>query len=562
MNRPLIRPLWLAFAALALSLSWLLPNHVPPWLAFHADAWAALVLTVVAAGVLLQDRKTTEWHGLAVLTAALIVVVALQYAFGMIRQFGVMWINIAFLFGFLLALLVGSSWERATRLQCADMLFTAVVVAAVVSVGLQLHQWLDWEPVGPWILKSSGSRHFANMVQPNQLASLLFLGVLGCAWMYLRGWMYGYIAVFLAMCLLFGLALTESRTGWINALLIVTATVAYRRLPGVGRLPSVAISLAAFYLLCVVSLPALNETMGTSGIPVQLRSIADNTRISLWKMLVEAAALRPWTGFGWGQVSHAQFLMSIDQMYPGASLQQAHNLVLDLVLWNGVPIGLTVAALLGWWAWQAIRRVSDPFQLVMFLFLVVLFAHAMLEFPLQYAYFLLPAGLMMGALDSSLGFRVAFQTPKWLAGSIVLAVAAMLSVTIRDYFRVETSFYGLRFEQRKIKTSIPPVPPDVLVLTQWHDYVYLARLDPSQVHGVQDLVWAGDLVRTMPSALGMYKLASMLVFAGRPDEAQQWLKVLCRVNPQPQCEIIRAMWLEQTTKHTLMAAVPWPLPAP
>lgn len=558
MSYTLLRPFWFGFAALALSLSWLLPNHLPPWLAFHADAWSAVVLTGVAAFVLLRVRAAVGWHGLALLTAALIGVVTLQYSFGLIHQFGVAWINMAYLLGFLFALLVGSSWERATRRQCADMLFTAVVLAAVVSVGLQLHQWLDLEPVGPWILRSTGSRHYANMVQPNQLASLLFLGVLGCAWLYLRGWIHAHVAVALAMGLLFGLALTESRTGWINALLIVAAIFTQRRLPGVGRLPPVALGLAAFYALCVVSLPLINENFGTSGIPVQLRSVADNTRISIWKMLIEAAALRPWTGFGWGQIGHAQFLMSIDQMYPGASLQQAHNLILDLVLWNGIPIGLTVAVLLGWWGWQAVRRVADSFQLLMILFLVVLFAHAMLEYPLQYAYFLLPAGLMMGALNTSLDFRVAFQTSKWITGGVWLAGAAVLSVTIRDYFRVETSFYGLRFEQRKIQTSIPPVPPDVLVLTQWYDYIYFARLDPRQVHGAQDLLWASNLVRTMPSALGMYKLASMFAFADQPEEARQWLKILCKINPQPQCEIIRAKWLEQSTKHKQMAAVSWP----
>ena len=562
MARPLMSSFWLGGAAMALSLAWLLPNHAPPWITFHADAWTAMTLTAVAVAVMLRTRQDrTEWHGLALLSAILILVVVLQYSFGLIWQFGVAWINMAFLLGFLLAQLAGSSWERATHLQVADLLFAALVVSATVSVGLQFHQWLNLGPIGPWILSSRGGRPFANMAQPNQLGSLLLLGVLGCAWLNLRGWLNVYLAVPLAMWFFIGLALTESRTGWINVLLISSSIFAWRKLPGARRLPVIAFALSSFYAMCVLWLPTLNELFGVTSVPMQLRPIGDNLRISIWKMLIEATEWHAWAGYGWGQVVHAQFLMNPEQMLPQVSLQQAHNLVLDLALWNGIPIGLAVSALLGRWAWLAIRRVTNIFQMLMLLFLAVLFVHAMLEYPLQYAYFLLPAGLMMGALNFSLGFRVVFRTPPWFAGLITLVAAAILSITIRDYFRVETSMYGLRFEQRKIQTSIPATPPDVLVLTQWHDYIYLARLDPDGNHSAEDLAWANNLVRTLPSALGMYKLASMLAFAGRADEAQHWLKVSCQINPQQQCEIIRMKWLEDSAKHAAIAAIPWPVPA-
>lgn len=560
MITPTIRPFWLAFAAFLLSLAWLLPNHAQPWLSFHGDAWSATVLATIALFVFLQSRSTVDWHGLPVLTAVLLAVPALQFAFGLINHFGVVWINMAYLMGFLVALLVGASWEKVTPLQCADMLFAAVALAAVASVGLQLHQWLGLEAIGPWILNSSGSRHYANMAQPNQLASLLMLGVLASAWAYLRRWIGPLTATGVAAFLLFGVALTESRTGWLNALLIVGALIAWRQLARAGRVFWVAIGLITYYFLCVLALPLLNEALGASGVPVEYRGVSDNARLSIWTMFIKAVALRPWLGFGWGQLGQAQFLLLDQQLSLGGSLLQAHNLVLDLVLWNGAPVGLAVAALLAWWAWRAIHKVSDMHQLLMLLFLVVLFTHAMLEFPLQYAYFLLPAGLIMGALNASLDLRVVFNSSRWLAVCLLIAVMGVLSITIRDYFRVETSFYGLRFEQRKIPTPIPSTPPDVLALTQWRDFIFFARLDPSQVHTAQDIEWAGKLVRTTPSAHGMYKLAAMFAHAGQPDDAQHWLRSLCRVSPQNQCDIIRAEWASQSGVHSKIAAVPWPTP--
>src|SRR5690606_38099822 len=37
---------------IALSLTWLLPNHYRPWQAFHSDAWAAFVCGLTAFGII------------------------------------------------------------------------------------------------------------------------------------------------------------------------------------------------------------------------------------------------------------------------------------------------------------------------------------------------------------------------------------------------------------------------------------------------------------------------------------------------------------------------------
>ena len=557
MKSPFLTPFWLFFAAVALAWCWLLPNHALPWLGFHSDTWAAIVLAIVATFVLLKTTHLTEWHGLTLLATAILVIVIIQYLVGLVGSFGVAWINAAYLLGLVVTMLAGTAWERTSPAQVADLLFTAVVVGAVASVGLQIHQWLGLQQIGPWILSSTGSRYYGNMVQPNQLASLLLLGILGCAWLNRRAWLHRYVAIFLAMCLLFGLALTESRTGWINAVLICAALLMWRRLPGVGHLPKAAVGLIIYYGACVLGLPILNELFGASGVSLELRNMSDNTRLKLWTTLIEAASLRPWFGFGWGQVGHAQFLMSIEQMMDGATLQSAHNIALDLILWMGIPLGLIVTVLLGWWTLLALRRVGDVFQALMLLFLAVLTVHAMLEYPLQYAYFLLPAGLMLGALNSSLGFRVFFRMPKWTGSVSMLLAASVLVVTIQDYMRVEASFYGLRFEQRGIQTNIPAAPPDVMVLTQWSDYITFARSDPAQVHEPSDIIWASNLVKTMPSALTMYKLAAMLAFAGKPDEAQRWQRVLCKVSSPRLCKDMKKKWIEESKKYQPLAAAPW-----
>ena len=150
---------WMVFAALALSLAWLLPNHSFPWVGFHGDAWGSLMLLFVSVFVLLRNKFTVGWHWMPVVAVAMVAIPFLQYAGGMTAFFGVAWINSAYLLGFVLALLVGAAWEKEAPGQCADYLFLAIGTASVCSVGLQLYQLLGLEPIGPWTLNSVGTRY-------------------------------------------------------------------------------------------------------------------------------------------------------------------------------------------------------------------------------------------------------------------------------------------------------------------------------------------------------------------------------------------------------------------
>lgn len=549
---------WLVAASCFLSLAWILPNHSQPWLSFHGDAWAALMLTIVAVAVFLQNKFAINWHWLTVVVLGVVVIPLVQFGVGMVSFFGVAWINAAYLLGFLLAILVGAAWEQGTTGQCADYLFLATGIASIVSVGLQLHQFFDLEAVGPWILASSGTRHYANMAQPNQLASLLLLGLLGTAWGFYRKQLSSFTAILIASFLLSGIALTESRTGWLNVAFLLIVTVIWRRLVPSKSYVWVVVGLSAFFCTIVLMLPFTSDLLRSSGISIQYRSAVGDPRWTAWGMFLRAAMHQPLFGFGWGQLAHAQFLMLDERIALGGSYLQAHNLVIDLILWNGVPIGLGIAVLLAWWYWSVARCLKNFSQLLLMSFLLVLGIHSMLEYPLQYAYFLFPAGLVMGCLNVSLGLPIAFSSAKWLNGSVLILAVAVLTVTVRDYFRVETSFYGLRFEQKKINVAIPRTPPDVLVLTQWRDYIKFARVEPRDGINSDDIAWMRNLVITVPSAFVMYRFAAVLVFNDQPDEAQLWLKRVCLVSPLEHCEAIKTEWARQSLLNERIAAVPWP----
>jgi len=295
-----------------------------------------------------------------------------------------------------------------------------------------------------------------------------------------------------------------------------------------------------------------------SSAEVEARSLLGNARLGAWKMLLDASLKQPFFGFGWGQLDIANFLVTESHPVVFGLYSQSHNLFLDLILWNGYPVGLIAIVLLIWWVWTVIRLASSFEQMHLIAFVMVLGTHAMLEFPLQYAFFLLPFGLIVGALHTSLGFKFVCQRRNWIQASISIVAVIVLAVTINDYFRVERSFYGLRFENKHIPTNIPSTPPDVIALTQFRDYLKFARNVPRSGVDAHELNWMIDTVNAQPSALVMYKLAANLALNKKPTEARQWLVRICKTTQDPNCAYMRQTWKAESIANVDIAAVTWP----
>lgn len=556
----IMTPFWLVSWALTLSVAWLLPNHYPPWSTFHMDAWTAIVLSLASAAVIVRSKGHFVWHGITLLTAGLVFVPVFQYSFGLILLSGTAWISNIYLIGFLLALLTGARWESASPGQLADGLFLSIGMAALISVGLQLHQWLALDLLDIWSMGEGYGRPFANFGQPNNLSTFLLWGLMAAAWGYVRQRIGVWTALFMAAYLLFGLALTQSRTAWVAMVLLVVASWIWRRLWSNPRWTWVVTGLGLYFAACVMSLGWLShlfELTLSSDLGDVMR-ISSEQRPAVWALFIDAAWQRPWAGYGWNQVALAQLAASLGHPALHTVFTHAHNLFLDLVLWCGIPLGLFISVCLVLWFWLRLRAVRGAEDAVLLLFLLVVGNHAMLELPLHHAYFLLPAGLVMGALNVRLPGRPMIAVGRWSMVVVWLLSVALLALLIRDYARVETSYQALRFEWARIKTVTRGGPPDVVLLTQWRDFIRLARFEPTSGMSVAELDWLRKATITSPSTGGFHKLAAALAMNQQPEEAILWLKRICKIVSETQCTAVKMAWESQSLGNPDMAAVSWP----
>lgn len=561
-NQRVVRPMstfWLIAWSLTLAVGWLLPNHYPPWSTFHSDAWVATAFMLASAAVLLRSPAQTGWTGLVLGAAFLTVIPALQFAAGLVGSAGSAWVSTAYLLGFLLALLTGASWESAWPAQPADGLLLAIGIAAVMSVGLQLHQWLGLGRLDIWSMGDGFGRPFANFGQPNQLGTFLLWALLATLWGLIRRHIGGRVAFGLALYLLIGLALTASRTSWIGVALLVLAAWWWRAVWPSPRVPAAITCLALIFVLLVLSISWASRVLvdGVSFDAGGIDRLMGESRPAIWALFVDGVLTQPWFGYGWNQVALAHMMVAQDHPPLSAFFSHSHNLFLDLVLWGGIPLGISVAAVLVWWLFRCVRAVRSAEQAVMVLFLLVVANHAMLELPLHHAYFLLPVGLMMGALETSFAIRPIVRGYRWVMAMMWMLAAALLSLIVRDYMLVESSYKTLRFEWANIKTE-PAKTPEVILLTQWRDFFQMIRLEPSRGMTEAELIWMRNVAGLYPSAGFSQKLAAALALNQRPVEAALSLQRLCRLVPERQCLAVKLAWENHAKDEPLIAKVPWP----
>lgn len=549
-----------AAAIVFLALAFVLPNHAPPWTSFLQEALAASALIVLATPVLLLDRGGAPWRLPELVVLGLLAVPPIQYFTGLIPFAQTAWMPALFLSGLLVSMLTGAALERRTPGRVLGIVLASAWLAANASVGLQLYQWLVLPPGEGtlWVYRVTGARPAGNLGQANALATLLIFGLLGTHALWRSARIGSGVAFAVAAYQLLGLALTQSRTGMLNALIVAIALVLWPR----RAAPRVAASVAGLLALLCVAFAGYSAIGARLGLPLDTHPLAERATLGLraqaWSLFADAALQKPTLGYGWGQSFQAQIAAALDHPALHRVFLSAHNLPLELALWIGVPLAAFFTAVLAWWLVRCARGVNDGTTLALLLFIVVLLVHSMLEFPLHYAYFLLPAGLVAGALGERVGLRPVWRSPPWPSVVLLLAVVGAFGITVRDYLRVERSYGDLLIEKARIHVKVAATPPDVLVLTSLRDLIVFSRLVPRVGMPATELSWMQDVVRTHPGAAGFEKLARALALNGRPDEAQRWVDSLCRIFAAAQCAALGAEWSEWAERQPTLRAIHWP----
>jgi len=293
--------------------------------------------------------------------------------------------------------------EEAFRAFCVALVLAGILSAAIGIVQVYAPQWTD----GNWVAHTSlEGRAVGNMRQPNHLSSLLLWAIVAAVWLGEAKAMPRPAAMAIALLLLSGIVLSGSRTGALGTVTLAAWGVLDRRLSRPSRLV-LLLAPVAYALLWAGALEYAQYGHLAFGRANEFSAQGDvsSSRFGIWSNTLALIQAHPWVGVGLGEFNFAWTLTPFPGR-PVAFFDHTHNIVLQFAVELGLPLALLVLALLAWALGKATRHAIDagsrqgaapvPVQRAALVMVLMVAVHSMLEYPLWYSYFLLPAAFAFG----------------------------------------------------------------------------------------------------------------------------------------------------------------------
>ncbi len=538
-------PLISIFAAIFLLISWLVPHHYYPWLTGVSEFSAFTAALILS---LLLFEKNIILPRAAVLFALTALIPLIQWLSDIIFFSGDAIIVSAYLLGFATVMMIGYNLtlDASIRTRSYQSLAAVFILGAVLSTWIAIRQWLGlsqgfsfFEAVSP------SSRAYANFGQPNNLATLLCIGLASTLFLFEQRRFGVTTSSILACFLLFGLALTQSRTPWIGALFMIVWW-AWKSRFFTPRLSWLGVTgWIAIYVVLIISLPLLTSAAtqdhGVINLSSRVQALSSG-RDLLWAQFILAVWHGPLWGYGWNQVSVAQ--LDISNVFPlGLRTNSSHNILLDLMIWNGPILGTLIIFSLAVWfcrlAYSA-RTLSSVYALLAVGFALI---HGMLEFPLTYAYFLLPVGLLIGMIYGELSTTPDYaknmhvvkhltRLPKlsWELPQAAFASFLVVSTLFMAWIGFEYNSLNQEYRTFRPNTLTPSTAPisvespsRIILLTQLRDYLHLQSISPTPNMTQEQLDWTREVAYRFPQVANLSRYATALALNNQPIQAGQEL---------------------------------------
>ncbi|WP_338561390.1 O-antigen ligase family protein [Acinetobacter sp. KS-LM10] len=524
--------LFIFFSIIFLILAWLLPFHRSPWPTFGSE-----VLTFISASILLFGFYKTKISipKPQLLILPIVFVPLLQLLFGQGIYFSNAILCTGYILMFWCMVVVGFNLSDTPekREKIFKLFSFALLVVGLVSSWIAIFQWLNLNSYfSTWMYTFKGNRPYANLAQPNNLATLLTISLLACLYFYEKRIIKNVYLIPYSIILLFSIALTQSRTTWVVCLFILLyLPIKQWRAP--ARFSTLKLlSWIAVFVLFIGFLPAINSWVAlvlnhnmVETASVIERASSGYLRLDMWQQQWVALMQQPWFGYGWNQTGIAQ-IAAFDAHPSHEWYKSAHNIVFDLLIWNGVIIGGLMIVYFSAWLYWLNKGVKDTISIVAMLMVCAILIHGMLEFPLHYAYFLLPAGFLLGIVQSQYQRLPAVKVSGKSFVVITIFIIIGSAVSVRDYF--------LYKEQSVIAGKTTPLTEsqqlvmnkEIILLTQFEERVWWIQLNPKTHFNSAELAYLDTMVANMASKYDLYKYAQVLAFNGYKAKAEHQLWIL------------------------------------
>ena len=519
-----------AFGVLLFAASWVSYDHYRPWVNFHSESLAFSGVGLLVASRYMEVSSKGKLTPKIVLSVfAVMLIPWVQYFFNISLFAGDALVVSLFIYGLAAAIWLGFSY--ATDINGEQSLFSVFCVlwiVAIASASIGLLQWLNLqEPFTVYVVQTDvGDRAMGNLGQPNQLATLMLIGIASLVWTFEKK-RIGLVGLVVGVAFLtVALVLSRSRAGMLSAL-AVSIYLLWKSELLVARLqPRHIFAWLVMYGFGLLLVPHLQDFLMLGGDIRTMDVTEDSSRSIIWKQVWTGIIQAPWFGYGWNQTPTAHSVGSV--AVPGLlTYTNAHNMVLDLLAWNGIPLGLLLTGLCAWWFASRIYRIHRANAVYAMAALLPVLVHSMVEYPFAYSYFLLTAGLMIGIVEAShVGVKTISLKLRWIATSLAIWFVVG-SYMVYEYLLIEKDFVVVRFENLRVgQTPADYEPPNIWLLSHMAAMLNAFRQKAAPGMSLEELESLRRASLRFPyGALGL-RYAIALGLNGLPAEATRQFAVI------------------------------------
>lgn len=506
----------LYIALICLVMSYLIGPTGYPWTSYSKDLFCFLSIILF---FILFYGKSIKVPKLIFPILFICFIPFIQFLFGQIYYFSTAFFSFCFLFGFLASIVYGYNSvqfsEKENIIKFISYFFTVV---GFVSSLFAIAQWFQISH--PYILNLSHNRPYANLGQPNHLATLLLLSICSLLFLYEYKKSKNIFLILLFPIIVWALALTQSRTTWVTLFVLFIIYIVKKVRFEKKSTAYIALTAVFTYLFIFIFNAEISEYLNLAKpIPIEERLNGGLGRIEMWKHMYYAAMQQPWLGYGWFQTTIAQ-LEGVLIFKNEGNLSSAHNIVIDLVLWVGIPFTVLIIG----YGLYLIKRIFSSIhslpQLYVFMMMLCILVHAQLEFPLYYSYFLFPLGFFIGVLLIDCNCKYFLLNEK-LKQSIFLICICFYALIFKQYDQWLSDFGYASGMENTGKSQ----HQNSLLFSQFSDRAdfIVAKIDHNYTES--NLEFFEHYVKSQPTEYNLYKMAQIFYFNESMVRATYYLEV-------------------------------------
>lgn len=439
---------------------WWLAVLAPTLLAYNVSPSATLLNQLVAAGgwglLLVNLVPATGWAGAARAVAwplsalaGLAVAVLVSMAASLPSSLGLSALALLVLAAGVLMAASGAVQDRFEAF--AGTLLLAGLCSTLIA-GIQV--FLPGLADGTWVAHSGlPGRAVGNLRQPNHLSSLLLWGLIALVPVARAGRWFGrplpaMAAAVMGIAMVWAVVLTASRTGTVGVLILALWGALDRRLDRPLR-RALLLAPVVYALAWAGTAWWAHQAAQVFGAEARLgEGDLSSSRFGIWSNAWSLVLAHPWTGVGFGEFNYA-WTLGVFPGRPTAFFDHTHNLPLQFAVELGLPgAALVMAGLVGGLvvaarrAWGVADGQAGHEARAAWMMVLLIGVHSLLEYPLWYAYFLLPTAWAWGHALGSGGRAVPTAGRRGQDLWLLCGLAAMVTslYALYDYNRVVQVF--------------------------------------------------------------------------------------------------------------------------